>query len=130
MPRLIEAEARLGDDAYGLTEMVDDVRGAVWSELASRAAIDVYRRGLQRAYVERMEYLMTQELNVPTAFFGFGGFTAVDVSQSDIRAVVRGDLVSLRTAVQRAVGRAPDETTRLHLQDIVVRIERILDPGS
>ncbi|MDH3734332.1 MAG: zinc-dependent metalloprotease, partial [Gemmatimonadota bacterium] len=130
MQRLIEAEAQLGDDAYPLGELFDDVRGAVWSELGSGASVDVYRRNLQRAYVERMEYLMTQELNIPTAFFGFGGFTAVDVSQSDIRALARGELTTLRSAVQRGIGRAPDRMTRLHLEDILVRIDRVLDPNG
>jgi len=130
MQRLIEAEATLGDDAYQLGELLDDVREEVWSELDSRSTIGVYRRNLQRAYVERMEFLMTKELSVPRAFFGFGGFTAVDISQSDIRAFVRGDLRTLRRDVQRAIGRAPDRTTRLHLEDILVRIERILDPNG
>lgn len=130
MQRLIEAEATLGDDAYQLGELLDDVRAAVWSELDSRSAINVYRRNLQRAYVERMEFLMTQELAVPARFFGFGGFTRVDVSQSDIRAFVRGELGALQTAVQRAIRRAPDPTTRLHLEDILVRIDRILDPNG
>ncbi len=130
MQRLIESEAQASDEAYQLVDLLDDVRAAVWGELDSGAAIDVYRRNLQRAYVERMEYLMTQELNIPAAFFGFGGFTAVDVSQSDIRAFVRGDLVTLRAAAQRAASRASDRTTRLHLEDVVIRIDRVLDPNG
>ncbi|MFV1988762.1 MAG: zinc-dependent metalloprotease [Gemmatimonadota bacterium] len=128
MQRLIEAEARLGEDAYQLGEMLEDVRGAVWGELDSRVSINVYRRALQRAYVERMEFLMTQELSVPAFLFGFRGFTAVDVSQSDIRALVRGELVSIRAAAQQALRRVPDRMTRLHLEDIVIRIDRTLDP--
>jgi len=130
MQRLIEAEGELGDDAYQLGELLDDLRGAVWGELDARQTINVYRRNLQRAYVERMEFLMTHELSTPRAFFGFRGFTAVDISQSDIRAFVRGDLKTLRTAVQRGIRRAPDRTTRLHLQDILVRIDRVLDPNG
>jgi hypothetical protein len=130
MQRLTEGETQLGDDAYPLVELLEDVREGVWSELASSVPIDVHRRALQRAYVERMEYLMTEELNIPTAFFGFGGFTAVDVSQSDIRALVRGELVTLRGQAARAAGRTNDRITRLHLEDIVVRIDRVLDPNG
>jgi len=129
MQRLIEAEARVGDDAYALPELFEDVRGSIWSELTSRSPIDVYRRNLQRAYVERMEFLMTQE---PAAFGGsFAAFsTPVDVSQSDIRPFVRGELVTLRVQLRQAVGRATDRVTRLHLEDLVIRIDDILDPNN
>ncbi len=130
MQRLIEAEAQLDDDAYPLADLFEDVREGVWREIASNLAIDVHRRALQRAYVERMEYLMTSEMDIPTAFFGFGGFTAVDISQSDIRALVRGELTTLRPQVRRAAGRSIDRITRLHLEDIVIRIDRILDPNG
>ncbi|MDX1393374.1 MAG: zinc-dependent metalloprotease [Gemmatimonadota bacterium] len=128
MQRLIEAEAELGDDAYGLAEMLVDVREGVWGELTDGRAVDVHRRALQRAYVERMEYLMTQEIQIPAALFGFGGFTAVDVSQSDIRALVRGELAALLSQTRSAAGRTSDRMTRLHLEDIAIRIDRILDP--
>jgi len=130
MQRLTEGEAQLGADAYPLVDLLEDVREGVWTELSAATPIDVHRRALQRAYVERMEYLMTQELNIPTAFFGFGGFTAVDVSQSDIRALVRGELVTLSSQAARAAGRTADRMTRLHLEDIVIRVDRILDPNG
>jgi hypothetical protein len=127
MQRLIEGEARLGDEAYGLGEMLGDLRGHVWSELASGRTIGVYRRNLQRGYLERMEYLMTEEPAAPpTEFRSF--ITTVNVPQSDIRPFVRGELVTLEHEIQRALNRSLDTTTRLHLQDAVVRIDHILNP--
>ncbi len=131
MQRLIEAEARLGADAYGLGELLTDVREAVWGELAGARPIGVYRRNLQRAHLERLEFLMTNELTALPVFFRFGDFfTPVDISQSDIRAYVRGDLEALRREVERAIPRARDRATRLHLEDALVRIERTLDPNG
>jgi len=131
LQRVIESEARLGADAYSLAGLFDDVRSAIWSELDSGAEIDVYRRNLQRAYVERLEYLMTEEPPSSAGLFGFGGGgPTVDVSQSDIRPLARGELTTLRAAVGRAAGRSGDRTTRLHLEDIAVRIDRILDPNG
>jgi hypothetical protein len=128
MQRLIESEARIGSDAYGLGEMMDDLRGSVWSELRSGGSIDVYRRNLQRGYLERMEWLMTEEPPpVPSFFASF--VTTVNVSQSDIRAFVRGDLQTLQRDINRALARGGlDRTTRVHLQDAVARIDKILDP--
>jgi hypothetical protein len=130
MQRLIEAEARVGDDAYTLGEMLDDLRGAVWSELSTGGSIDIFRRNLQRGYLERLEFLMTSE--APTIAFGnFAAFfTSVDVSQSDIRPFVRGELVSLRASIDAALRRNPDRATELHLRDAIVRIDDILDPDN
>ena len=130
MQRLIEAEARNGGDYYSLGEMFEDLRGSIWGELDSGASIGVYRRNLQRGHLERLEYLMTQEFLLP--IFIFGGlsdfFTSVDVSQSDIRAFVRGELHGLRDAIERTLRRRLDRTTELHLRDALARIDDILDP--
>ena len=129
MQRLIESEARLGSNAYSLGEMMTDLRGAVWTELTAGGNIDAYRRNLQRGYLERMEYLMTQEPPTPPAFFA-GQRTAVDVSQSDIRAFVRGELNAVKGQAQQALGSRLDTATRYHLDDVVVRIDAILDPNN
>lgn len=127
MQRLIEAEARLGSEAYDLGEMLNDVRGSVWSELRRAQPISVYRRNLQRGYLERMEWLMTEEPDaLPPAFSSFS--TPVNVPQSDIRAFVRGELHTLEREIRSALGRTRDRTTRLHLEDSLVRIDRILNP--
>jgi hypothetical protein len=127
MQRLIEAQARYGSDAYSLGEMMRDLREAVWTELGSGRTIDPYRRNLQRGYLERMSFLMTQELP-PVPAFAAGQITAVDVSQSDIRAFVRGGLTVLKGQIQDALSRNIDTVTRYHLDDAVVRIDNILDP--
>ncbi|NBC26438.1 MAG: DUF5117 domain-containing protein [Bacteroidetes bacterium] len=127
--RLIEYEYR-ADDVYSPYEFMDDVRTSVWSELSDGSEINVYRRNLQRAFVERMEYLMTNELpSIPAAFRQRIGWTQVNVSQSDIRPMVREQLVTLQQNVNRAVSRTNDRATRVHLNDIDRRIEQILDPS-
>lgn len=129
LARLIEAEARLGDAAYAPLDMLEDLRQGLWRELDANEAIDPWRRTLQRAYLEDMERLMTQEVTAPSAAARrFLGYTPVDVSQSDIRAYVRGELDALRADVQRAARRMRDRPTTLHLEDVLVRIENILDP--
>ncbi len=129
MQRLIESEARLGPEAYGLGDMMADLRTGVWGELGSGSPIDPYRRNLQRGYLERMDWLMNEEPEPPTGRFAqFFRNTPVDVSQSDIRAFVRGELTVLQGEIQRSLGRTRDRATRYHLQDALARIDEILDP--
>ncbi len=131
MQRLIEAEARLGEDAYGLGDMLEDLRGSIWSELEDGSSIGLFRRNLQRGYLERLDFLMNSEVSFPQFPPGFNisnFITRVDVSQSDIRAFVRGDLMGLQDDVEDALEGNLDSTTELHLQDVLARIELILDP--
>ncbi|MGM0545785.1 MAG: zinc-dependent metalloprotease [Bacteroidota bacterium] len=128
LARLIEFEARSSEDTYDAFEMMDDLRNGIWSELDNNSSIDVYRRNLQRAYLERMEYLMNNELDsVPDAFQEFAGWTNVDVSQSDIRPIVRNQLEILLENIQNTKNRVSDRKTGAHLADAEKRVENILD---
>jgi hypothetical protein len=126
MQRLIEYEARKGNQAYTLTNLFTDLRSGVWSEVSSGRSVDVYRRGLQRGYVERMGSFMVDAPAAPTGFGGGGG--SVNMSMNDIRPMVRAELTRLRTDLRAASGRG-DAVTRAHYQDLVARIDAILDPS-
>ena len=129
LARLIEAESLHGSATYTLIDLFNDLRRGIWSELDKGESIDTYRRNLQRAHLERLEYLMTHEQEVPSGSGrGSVGFTQVDVSQSDIRAVVRAELHVMQLHVDEAVRKAPDSMTRYHLEDLKARIKVILDP--
>lgn len=127
--RLLEAEAALGNSTYTALEMMSDLRNGIWSELAAGRTIDAYRRNLQRAHIERLEYLMKEEpAPVPANFRAFVGGTPIDVSQSDIRPMVRAELKTLRTQINGAIARTADPMSKYHLEDAVQRINEILDP--
>jgi hypothetical protein len=127
--RLIEAEAVLGNKTYTPLEMFADLRNGLWSELASGKAIDTYRRNLQRAHIERLEYLMKEEpAPTPAAFRAFAGATPIDVSQSDIRPIARAELKTLKNQINAAIARTGDGMSKVHLEDAVQRINNILDP--
>lgn len=131
MARLIENEEINGSSAYGLLDMMTDLREGVFSELSSGGNIDTYRRNLQRAYIERMAYLMTQEQDaLPARVRSWVSRTNVEVAQSDIRPVVRGELRVLQRDLQRAINRSRDTISRYHLQDALERVNLILDPNN
>jgi hypothetical protein len=126
LQRLIESEARLGSEAYGIGDFMSDLYDATWSELRRNAPIDVFRRNLQRAHIERLQYLMTTEQTSGPSGTA-DSITRVDVSQSDIRAYARAQLETIRSAAGSAARRTRDEATRVHLNDVVGRIADILD---
>ncbi|MEL7339563.1 MAG: zinc-dependent metalloprotease, partial [Bacteroidota bacterium] len=128
MARMIENEALNGEAAYGMLEMMQDLRAGLFLELSTASAIDPYRRNLQRAYLERLEFLMSNEQTpIPPQFRSRVTRTNVDVSQSDIRPVVRAELKALDRQIARVQARVRDQMTRIHLDDMRARIETILD---
>ncbi|MGH7506595.1 MAG: zinc-dependent metalloprotease, partial [Longimicrobiales bacterium] len=128
--RMIEYEALSGDgEAYSVAELLADLETGVWSELDDRpVAIDVFRRNLQRAYLEAID----RHVNPPPPGEGQQpqgpGDDDEEPYPTDARAALRGHLVELDRAIEQALPRAADGMTRLHLRDLGVQIERILNP--
>jgi hypothetical protein len=128
LARMIENEALHGAQAYSLVNMINDLQNGLWSELKKGNKIDTYRRNLQRAYIERLSYLMTESQNPATGWARtYGNQTRVLVSQSDIRSVARGQLNKLKEDIEKGVKRVSDTNTKYHLRDVIARIDTILD---
>ncbi|MDO8968005.1 MAG: zinc-dependent metalloprotease [Algoriphagus sp.] len=128
--RVIENEAMNGSNAYKITELFDDLRKGIWTELSAGKSIDVQRRALQRAHIERLELLLTgNEPNLPAQFRAFVG-PQINASQSDIRPMARGELKTLQSQIRGAIGRTSDRMSKLHLEDALARIEKILSEES
>jgi hypothetical protein len=129
LARLIEAEAMLGNKTYTVLDLFTDLRGGLWSELTGGKSIDVYRRNLQRAHIERLEALMKEEqVAVANNQRSLTGFTTINVSQSDIRAIARAELKILKGKISQALLLTSDPLSKYHLEDCVQRINLILDP--
>ena len=93
--------------------MLSELREGIWSELdADIVEIDAYRRALQRAHIDRLG----RKLNPDSP------------STSDMRPLARGELVALAADIETALENVDHRTTRLHLEDARVTIDRILDP--
>lgn len=127
MARMIENETLNGSKAYTLVSMMSDLRRGVWSELYSRRSIETYRRNLQRAHLDRLDYLLNKARDQRGANRGYFKQSGITVNQSDIKSVVRGELKRLRRDVKTASS-AGNTISRYHLQDVVDRIDNILDP--
>ena len=139
LARMIEHEAFLGDATYRPAEMLDDVRGIVWRELAENRPIDTYRRNLQRAYIEQARYLLHEATSKPWTPPSSGNLRVsrdddppleaeLHVGQSDIRPLIREQLTLLDREIANALARGiRDRMTRIHLEDARVRIAAALN---
>lgn len=119
--RLIEAVAFKGRNTYTIYQLFGDMRKGLFSELTAGQAIDTYRRNLQRSFIERLESLMTTDSNSFQA-------RQVNVSQSDIRPVVKSELKTLQQEIKSNKSKFTDRASSVHLDDLLDRINKILDP--
>ena len=124
MARLIENEAINGRNAYSLIEMMTDLRKGIFKEIYNNEIIDVYRRNLQLAYLDRISYLMSNEQSsIPS--WARGRVTSVKVSQSDIRTVAANQLVELRKDLKKHKKKS-DKMTSMHVEMLKNKITSIL----
>ena len=128
MARLIENETLNGSEAFKLTDLTTVLRNSIWRELKRGQKIDTYRRNLQRAHIDRLAYIINAKNQSKRLGSDYVKSTAVNTSQSDIRAVTRFELNELKRMTKRGLIRTADGMTRIHLQDIAKRIEAVLNP--
>jgi hypothetical protein len=119
---LMENEAK--GVPYQALNMIDQLQTGIWKEVATGAPIDIYRRNLQKAYLERMEYLLTKDDVSPKNSHEI----FVEASQSDIRSIVRGELRKLSRQVNSGRSRYGQTVTGYHLDDVLARIQLMLNP--
>lgn len=130
MTKLVESEAAQGAKAYGILEFLGDMKKGIWSELATNKAIDMYRRNLQKSYVNTLINTLNPPAVSATPSFG-GGASSSSSSQSDkydVKSVLRAHLQRLRSEANSAALTQADLMTKYHLQDISNRITKALDP--
>jgi hypothetical protein len=134
LTRLIEWEALSGGspDTYSAQELLSDVRHGVFSELSQPAPkIDVYRRELQRSWVDqairrvRPPVAAPATPGTPAPGGGRGGGGAAPPS-GDIKALFRGELQDAEKDISAAIPKAADRMTRLHLETLRAEIRDAL----
>ena len=109
LDRMAEQAVLDGAVAYAPLQFLQDVRAGVWSELAKPGtAINVYRRNLQRAYLDAMD----QRLN--------------GASSAEVRSMAKGEIRALQTQLRAAS--STDELTKRHIADSLDEIAGILNP--
>jgi hypothetical protein len=111
---------------YKTIDLFQDLRGGIWTELATGKNIDRYRRNLQKAYIERLKALMTDQAPAPPSPYGVR--ESYPVAQSDVRSIVRGELKALQASLAASKAKFADKEVRYHLDDCLERVSLILKP--
>jgi len=110
--RMQENEALNGEKAYKLTELMDDLTNAIFSEVKSKKPIDIYRRNLQRTYIETLGKALDLKDNAS--------------KNSDISATVRAHFKKIDALLTSYI--SSDVSSTYHKDDLRSRIKFILDP--
>ncbi|MBI71173.1 MAG: hypothetical protein CME29_05545, partial [Gemmatimonadetes bacterium] len=111
MKRLIEQDFfGPSSNTYSLREMLNDLREGIWSEVYQNRSTDTFRRSVQRAYIDRLEMLMSDE----------------DATGSDVASHVLNELELIMDAIIQVQDRMSHDETRIHLRESMFRIERLI----
>lgn len=126
----MEAAAKSPRDAYPLAQMLTDLRRGLWKEIYGGQSIDIYRRRLQRTYLEAMASKINPPAPAatPAGFPGGGGGGAV--STADVRPLLKAEMRDLDRELAAAIGRTSDRASRAHLQDARDQIKQMLEPAK
>lgn len=131
MVRLMETSS-ISKDNYSVDELMTDLKKGIFSELKNKNSIDIYRRNIQKLYVDKMiELLNPGEASVRAVPVGVTyGFNTrkVNLAQTDLPSISRGQLNSLKTELKLSTDRMTDRISRYHVLDLIYRIEQGLDP--
>lgn len=121
--KLFRFEASNPQAAYTATEMLTDLRKGIWSELAARRPVDIYRRNLQKAFVERLMGNFKPETTPATFGFSSGAYSKM----TDAVSVAKAQLRTLQGEIKTALPAYADAASRAHLQDVSDRISEALE---
>jgi hypothetical protein len=126
----VQALPASGARPYKISEMMADLRAGVWSELAGpRVTADVYRRNLQRAYLDVFNGKLNATVAAPPTGMPAGMFAAFNPPlPGEARAMMRSELTDLDASIAGAIPKAIDREMKAHLQDCRYRIGKILNP--
>ena len=132
LSRIENASAFGAEGGYSLVQYLGDLHAAVWQG----GTPDEGRRLLQRVYLERLAALLhPPEAAPPTATASAAQLppallAAPNTSRSDVPSLAASQLRAIRENSRRlALQTAPRGIVRAHYQDIVRRIDLILDPS-
>ena len=111
LERMIDIEV-LHPETYSILSMMRDLRTGIFLEANYTRNVDVFRRNLQKAYIERLETLLNSK----------------ETKHADINSIIRGELQALDFQLTIAKGRNVNRMTRYHYRDCLAQIKQILNP--
>jgi hypothetical protein len=131
MVRLLET-SMASKDNYSVDELITDLNKGIFSELKSKNSIDMYRRNIQKIYIDKMIDLLkpgnATVRSVPVGVtYGFNTRT-VNLAETDLPSIARGQLISLKNDLKMSSARMTDRMSKYHVLDLISRINEALNP--
>ena len=121
--RLLETSS-LDKKNYSVDELMSDLQKGIFTELNTNAPIDIYRRNLQKLYVNNLIDALDNEDKKSAS--GLNRKT-VKYSETDIPSIARGQLNELKGKLKVAAANA-NRLSKFHLLDLVAKINSALAP--
>jgi hypothetical protein len=131
LSKLIAGEAFDGDKAYKITSFFTDINNSILREVKTNQPIDVYRRNLQKIYVEKLIELVKPAPPAPASPVATptsSSTAAANAKYSDVVSVAKAELRNINALVKSSLPSQKDSLSSYHLQDISDRIEEALNP--
>jgi hypothetical protein len=128
LTELIKNEELHKKDAYTCTEFLNDLKKNIWTELYTNKPININRRSLQRTYIANTVSSFKAIGEIVGKNLGNGTMYYInpDPTRSDVTGLIRSQLVALRADIRKAVP-FQQGISKAHLQDMILRINEILD---
>jgi hypothetical protein len=123
LARLVETSS-LNKGNYSVDELMSDLKRGIFSELKSNAPIDIYRRNLQKSYVENLIVC----LDLDKKAMARASRATVKVSETDIPSIARGQLSELKSQLKAASVISTDRLSKFHMIDLIARIDSAFRP--
>jgi len=124
LSRMFDNEAKNGANAYTVADLFNDLRGGIFDA----GKPDLYKRNLQRAYIEDLKSLLNDDFKgipgFPASAMASFGLTPINMTLSDIRPMVRAEL----KLIDAKLPKGGDAITSAHYTDLHLRIKEALNP--
>ena len=123
---LLKIEDRFGKEGtYTLVEYLGDLKAGIWSELKTGKPIDIYRRNLQKNYVENMLASIKEAKengNIVGMLLGIPEEQLPVINTSDIGSYLAFHLDNIRQEILKVLPTVTDKDTRDHLKYVADHI--------
>ncbi|SUJ30551.1 Glutamyl- and glutaminyl-tRNA synthetases [Sphingobacterium spiritivorum] len=118
--RMLDDEFKNGNEAYTVKELLNDLEKQIFESNAN----DVFSRGLQRAYVDRLGVLLKLDKPVQETAYAAAGLTPYNPNLSDMRIIMYEALLQVEQKIAKSAKKSKDFEA-VHYKDLLNRIENI-----
>ncbi|HEY0611257.1 MAG TPA: zinc-dependent metalloprotease, partial [Chitinophaga sp.] len=115
--RMLTQQEYAPDKVYTASEMLNDLEAGIFSELNTHKSISIFRRNLQKAYVEKLITLLPPAAEKSGLSAGNDGIS-----------IVKAHAKKLAAGMKKASLLVAESMSREHLQDLYERLNTALHP--